>query len=101
MANFYYAVCPFGLETLLADELQRVGAERLEPGKGGVGFTGGHETAMAACLHSRLASRVLMRVAEAEYWDSRDIYDLARRTDRKSTRLNSSHVSESRMPSSA
>ena len=80
MANFYYAVCPFGLETLLADELQRVGAERLEPGKGGVGFTGGHETAMAACLHSRLASRVLMRVAEAEYWDSRDIYDLARRT---------------------
>ena len=28
-------------------------------------------------------------------------YDLWGRTDRKSTRLNSSHVSESRMPSSA
>ena len=32
---------------------------------------------MAVCLNSRLASRVLMKVAEASYWDTRDIYEMA------------------------
>ena len=78
--HYFYAVCPFGLEKLLADELHAVGAQRVEAGRGGCGFVGGTETAMAACLHSRLASRILMRVAQSSYWDSRDIYDLAKRT---------------------
>lgn len=78
--HYFYAVCPFGLEKLLADELHAVGAQRVEAGRGGCGFVGGTETAMAACLHSRLASRILMRIAQGSYWDSRDIYDLAHRT---------------------
>ncbi len=83
MANFlYYAVCPFGLENLLADEILALGAnsDLIKPAKGGVQFGGDASLAMAACLHSRLASRVLMRVAFDEYWDSRDIYELARKT---------------------
>ena len=78
--HYFYAVCPFGLEKLLADELHAVGAQRVEAGRGGCGFVGGTETAMAACLHSRTASRILMRVAQGGYWDSRDIYDLVKKT---------------------
>lgn len=78
----FYAVCPFGLETLLADEILALGADPdlVRPGRGGVQFAGDTSLAMAACLHSRLASRILMRVAHAEYWDSRDVYDIARST---------------------
>lgn len=78
--HYFYAVCPFGLEKLLAEELHAVGAQRVEAGRGGCGFVGGTETAMAACLHSRTASRILMRVAQGGYWDSRDIYDLVKKT---------------------
>lgn len=80
MALQFYAVCPFGLEALLAQELAQVGAKNLREQKGGVLFEGTAVTAMSACLHSRLASRILMRVAHDKYWDSRDIYDLARKT---------------------
>lgn len=78
----FYAVCPFGLEALLADEIRALGADPdlVKPGRGGVQFAGDTGLAMAACLHSRLASRILMRVAHSEYWDSRDVYDIARAT---------------------
>jgi len=35
---------------------------------------------MAANLHSRLASRVLREVAQGEYRDERDLYELALQT---------------------
>ncbi len=76
----FYAVCPFGLEELLAGEIRAAGAERIRPGKGGVAFAGTTVTAMSVCLHSRLASRVLMKVAESSYWDTRDIYEFAAKT---------------------
>ena len=73
MANLsFYAVCPFGLEELLAGEISACGAERIRAARGGVSFSGSAATAMAVCLNSRLASRVLMKVAEASmhsYWD--------------------------------
>lgn len=76
MANLsFYAVCPFGLEELLAGEISACGAERIRTARGGVSFSGSAATAMAVCLNSRLASRVLMKVAEASYWDTRDIYE--------------------------
>ena len=80
MALSFYAACPFGLESLLSDELAAVGAEHCQITKGGVAFEGTARTGMAACLYSRLASRIMMRVAHGKYWDSRDIYDLARNT---------------------
>lgn len=81
MANHnFYAVCPFGLETFLADEITRAGGRDIKPGKGGVSFYGDEGVAMNVCLWSRTASRVLMEVAHAEYWDTRDIHALAVKT---------------------
>mgnify|MGYP005871543213 CR=1 FL=1 len=79
-SNTFYALCPFGLEELLADELRQVGAESVNVQRSGVSFRGSNEVAMAVCLHSRIASRVLMKVAEAKYWDTRDIYEIATKT---------------------
>lgn len=76
----FYAVCPFGLENLLAEEITQVGGESLRVSKGGVAFKGSNTAAMSLCLWSRLASRVLMEVNHASYWDTRDIYDLATKT---------------------
>lgn len=78
----FYAPCPFGLEKLLAEEILSLNADPdlVRTAKGGVQFAGGLDLGMAACLHSRLATRVMLRVAFDEYWDSRDVYALARRT---------------------
>ena len=85
-----------GTEALLAEEVQRITGQAAEHARGGVWVRGGFETAMQLNLESRLAQRVLWPLADGPYRDEHDLY-----ADRKSTRLNSSHVSESRMPSSA
>ncbi len=57
------ATCPKGIEGLLADELQALGAE---PGKttvAGVYFTADQATAYRVCLWSRLANRVILLLA--------------------------------------
>ena len=74
----FFAACPWGLEELLADELARLGAKRARPTPSGVAFEGTLETGYLACLHSRLASRVMLEAGFHDYWDSRDIYALAR-----------------------
>ena len=68
----FHAPCPFGLEGLLADEIRALNADPdlIRSAKGGVSFAGGLELGMAVCLHSRFATRVLLRVAFDEYWDS-------------------------------
>lgn len=76
----FYAVCPLGLEALLADELKACGAQQLRASRGGIHFSGGMAVAMRACLHSRLASRILMRLATSDYEDEEDIYNFACRT---------------------
>jgi putative N6-adenine-specific DNA methylase len=70
----FFAICPRGLDGLLADELKALGATRLEPESGGVGFAGTLATAYAANLHSRLASRVLWQVGRRPYADEEDVY---------------------------
>jgi putative N6-adenine-specific DNA methylase len=77
----YFAPCPRGLETTLADELERLGAGDIAPADGGVAFAGAVELAYRANLESRLASRVLWRVGDGAYRDERDIYALAYRLD--------------------
>ena len=78
----FHAPCPFGLEELLSREILALNADPdlVRPGKGGVSFAGGLDRGLAVCLHSRYATRVLLRVAFDEYWDSRDVYSIARRT---------------------
>ncbi len=78
MSETFFAVCPRGVEPLLADELRAIGAADATAAAGGARFSGTLATAYAANLHSRLASRVLWCLAEGGYRDETDLYDLAR-----------------------
>ena len=78
--TIFYAVCPLGLETLLSDELRAAGGTDLRAGRGGISFAGTMECAMRACLTSRIASRILMRLGSSDYYDEEDIYNFACRT---------------------
>jgi putative N6-adenine-specific DNA methylase len=74
----FFAPCPRGLEALLARELTSRGASSLHATAGGVGFSGTWEVCYRANLWSRLASRVLWRIAEFEYASEDDIYAAVR-----------------------
>lgn len=78
MAERFFAVCPKGVEGLLADELRRLHAAQVAATASGVGFSGSLATAYAANLHSRTASRVLWLAAEGTYRGEDDLYQLAR-----------------------
>ena len=71
----FFAVCPRGLEPVLADELQQVGAAEIRTESGGVGFTGTLKSGYAANLHSRIASRVLWQVGRRGYRNEQHLYD--------------------------
>jgi putative N6-adenine-specific DNA methylase len=73
----FFAVCPRGLDELLAAELKALGATQLAPEAGGVGFAGSLAIAYAANLHSRLASRVLWQVGRRPYATEDDVYHAA------------------------
>jgi len=69
-----FAPCARGLEDILAEELRALGASRVRAARAGVSFGGGLETAYRACLWSRLASRVLLRIAEVPARDEDELY---------------------------
>ncbi|MHB1590148.1 MAG: THUMP domain-containing class I SAM-dependent RNA methyltransferase [Sulfuricella sp.] len=73
----FFAPCPRGLETTLADELEDLGAAAIEPTDGGVGFVGDLALGYRVNLWSRVASRVLWRLAEQSYRSEEDIYRAA------------------------
>ncbi|TAG49050.1 MAG: class I SAM-dependent RNA methyltransferase [Betaproteobacteria bacterium] len=77
----FFTPCPRGLEQALADELAALGAQSIDPTDGGVGFTGNFTLGYKVCLWSRIASRVLWQLAEAEYRHEEEIYKLARNID--------------------
>lgn len=77
MAEQFFSPCPRGLEALLADELAALGARDVAPTHGGVGFSGDWQVCYRANLESRLATRVLWRLAEGRYQSEEDIYRLA------------------------
>ena len=77
----FFASSPRGLESLLAGELASLGAQRIKEVPGGVAFEGDWRACYAANLWSRLASRVLWRVAEFDYAGEGDLYDAARKVD--------------------
>jgi 23S rRNA (guanine2445-N2)-methyltransferase / 23S rRNA (guanine2069-N7)-methyltransferase len=72
MATFF-ATCPKGLEYLLRDELAALGAEAREA-LAGVRFEGDLACAYRACLESRLASRILIPLAEFDAPDADALY---------------------------
>ncbi|WP_049623534.1 bifunctional 23S rRNA (guanine(2069)-N(7))-methyltransferase RlmK/23S rRNA (guanine(2445)-N(2))-methyltransferase RlmL [Frateuria defendens] len=70
----FFASCPKGLEYLLKDELIALGAADVREALAGVHFAGTLETAYRACLWSRLASRVLLPLAEFDAADESALY---------------------------
>lgn len=75
--EYFFAPCPRGLEQPLADELAALGAEHIAPTDGGVGFQGEFTLCYRVNLWSRIASRVLWRIAGGPYRNEDDIYKLA------------------------
>lgn len=59
-----FATTPKGLELLLVDELRTLGAKDPAEKLAGVTFTGDLELAYKACLWSRLANRILLRLSQ-------------------------------------
>lgn len=76
-----FAPCPRGLEEVLADELRALGSGFAKPVPGGVHFTATWPGIRNVNLRSRIASRVLVRVAQGRYRDEDDVQRLARATD--------------------
>lgn len=74
----FFAPCPRGLEAVLADELKDLGASEIEATAGGVAFRGTLAFSYRMNLQSRIASRILLRIAEAPYRDEHDVYDAAK-----------------------
>ena len=78
----FFCPCPRGLEAALAEEITEIGAlsgsikVHLQV-PGGVHCSGTLRDAWRLNLHSRIASRVLMRMAHGGYSNENDIYDLA------------------------
>lgn len=73
----FFATCPRGLEPLLQQELQALGAKQLDPTDGGVGFSGDFAMCYKANLESRMATRILWRVDKGQYKTEDDIYKAA------------------------
>jgi putative N6-adenine-specific DNA methylase len=73
----FFAPCPRGLEAPLAAEMTALGATYVTATDGGVGFAGPIDLACHANLESRLASRILWRVAHGRYRNEDDLYALA------------------------
>jgi 23S rRNA (guanine2445-N2)-methyltransferase / 23S rRNA (guanine2069-N7)-methyltransferase len=71
----YFAPCAKGLEYLLRDELLALGAAEAKEALAGVHFGGSDTFGYRACLWSRLASRVLLPLAEFEAETSDALYE--------------------------
>ncbi|MGB0910217.1 MAG: THUMP domain-containing class I SAM-dependent RNA methyltransferase, partial [Nitrospirales bacterium] len=73
----FFCPCPPGLEAILAEELEHLGATTIHSTQGGVGFQGSFTLGYHVNLESRIASRVLLRLAQQEYQNEQDIYHTA------------------------
>ena len=83
MTEQFFAPCPRGLEGVLAAELTGLKGTGVTPTDGGVAFEGDLDLVYRANLESRIASRVLWRVAAGGYRDETDIYALVHAVDWK------------------
>lgn len=78
----YFCPCPRGMEQALADELAEISTQHCPTLQihnqvpGGVHCSGILTDAYQLNLHSRIASRVLLRMAHKSYSNENDIYDL-------------------------
>jgi len=73
----FFAPCPRGLESVLAEELRALNAAEIQAANGGVQFSGDFRLSYLVNLHSRIASRVLCQIAHGRYRTEKDIYQAA------------------------
>jgi putative N6-adenine-specific DNA methylase len=73
----FFSPCPRGLEALLAEDLIAAGAKDVKQVPGGAEFVGTWETCYRVNLESRIATRVLWRVARGPYRNENDVYRIA------------------------
>jgi 23S rRNA (guanine2445-N2)-methyltransferase / 23S rRNA (guanine2069-N7)-methyltransferase len=74
----FFATAPHGAEDLLVTELATLGVEAARQRNGGASFEGPLELGYRVCLWSRLAGRVLLRVAELPAGNADELYEAAR-----------------------
>lgn len=70
----YAAPCPKGVEHLLATEIGSLGAADVRAGRAVVTFSGDRAVGYRACLWSRIASRVLLTLAEFPAATAEELY---------------------------
>jgi putative N6-adenine-specific DNA methylase len=74
----FFCPCPRGLEQVLEAELVALGGAHPARVEGGVGVSGPFELCYRLNLHSRIASRVLWRIAQVGYRNEADVYAAVR-----------------------
>ncbi|MBN1652742.1 MAG: RNA methyltransferase [Deltaproteobacteria bacterium] len=74
----YFATAARGTEGVLRDELRELAIPAVKATRGGVHFGGDFTSAMRACLHSRIAVRVLEKLAQFPAVDAKQLYQGAR-----------------------
>lgn len=75
-----FATCPQGLEEVLAEELKRLEFAKVEPRRSGCAFKTDSQGILRANLYSRLATRILLQVAQAKILTEDELYELAAAT---------------------
>lgn len=71
----FFATSPLGIEDLLAHELTELGAQDCRATRLGVFFNAPLSIGMAACLHSRVANRVLLPLLRFACEDAQVLYE--------------------------
>ncbi len=74
LEHAWFASCPKGLESLLAQELSTLGSDSTRETVAGVYFDGPVSIGYRACLWSRLANRVLMPLGRFDVEDADSLY---------------------------
>ena len=73
-----FVTCPRGLKAPLSQELEHLKCQDIRAVDGGVACKGGMEQVYRINLHSRTASRVLLRLTKSGYRNEQDIYKAAK-----------------------
>jgi putative N6-adenine-specific DNA methylase len=77
----FFASAPRGLEQLLLQEVTLLGGSEAAAVPGGVGFTGDWTACYRVNYWSRIASRVLWRIAQFDYKSEHDLYAAVKAID--------------------
>lgn len=73
--HHFFVTCSKGVEDILQKELEQLNISNIKIQTGGVSFSGEMKSAYAACLWSRVASRVLLQLKSFTIESDHDLYD--------------------------